>query len=89
MNANSLTSAMCIWGYGPVGVALNSARDLGGRFLVLTIWGTKGSGGSYAALTALTNLLATPIAVLFYEIFLTDSSRGKHSHFHVSSLYHC
>ena len=68
---------MCIWGYAPVGVSLNTARDLGGRFLVLTIWGTKGAGGSYAALTALTNLVATPIAVLFYEIFLVDSSRGE------------
>lgn len=70
---------MCIWGYGPVGVALNTARDLGGRFLVLAIWGTKGSGGSFAALTALTNLVATPLGVLCYEIFLTDSSRGEPS----------
>lgn len=86
-NTDSLPSAMCIWGYGPVGVALNTARDLGGRFLVLAIWGTKGSGGSYAALTALTNLVATPLGVLFYEIFLTDSSRGEPSR--ISICLHC
>lgn len=77
ININTSTSAICIWGYAPVGVALNTARDIGGRLMVLTIWGTKGAGGNYAALAALTNLIATPLAVLFYELFLTSSSRGK------------
>ena len=68
---------MICWGFAPVGVSLNLARDLGGRFLVLAIWGTKAAGGSYAAISALTNFASTLAAVLFYEIVMTDSARGK------------
>jgi len=67
--------AAAIWGYAPNGLAANSARDVGGRLAALTIYGTAASGGKYAALAALTNILSTLIAAFFYEIFLTDSSR--------------
>jgi hypothetical protein len=42
----------------------------------MSIWGMKASGGNYAALAALTNIPAMLFAVLLYEIFLADSSRG-------------
>ena len=58
-------------------VATNTARDLGARLMALTIWGSKASGGSYAAIAALTNIVATLVAIMFYEFMLADSSRGK------------
>ncbi|KAI0686838.1 aquaporin-like protein [Cytidiella melzeri] len=71
-----MTYAMAIWGYVPVGLSANTARDLGGRFMALTIWGRAAAGrGGYAAIAALTNLPATFCAVLFYECWLSDSSR--------------
>ena len=73
-------------------VALNSARDVGGRLFAISIWGLKGrseiycnkgfangipaAGGRYAAIAALTNIPGTLFAVFLYEIFLTDSDRG-------------
>lgn len=56
-------------------VAANTARDLGGRLVAITIWGTKANGGRYAAIAALTNILATVAAYAFYELVLKDSSR--------------
>ena len=43
----------------------------------MTIWGLKASGGTYAAIAALTNILAAVIGAGLYEIFLMDSSRGE------------
>ena len=57
-------------------VAANAARDIGGRLAALTIWGLKAGGGPYAAIAALTNIPATIIGIIFYELFFTDSSRG-------------
>jgi glycerol uptake facilitator-like aquaporin len=58
-------------------VAANTARDVGGRLAAIAIWGTKANGGSYAAIAALTNILATLLAYSFYEFILKDSCRGK------------
>lgn len=58
-------------------MSANSARDVGGRLMALTIWGRDAAGGRYAALAALTNILSMIVAVLFYEVFFTDSARGK------------
>jgi hypothetical protein len=41
----------------------------------IAIWGTKANGGSYAAIAALTNILATVLAYSLYEFVLKDSSR--------------
>jgi len=60
-------------------VAANSARDVAGRLAALTIWGTKASGGSYAALAALTNIPATIFGIAIYEFFFADYSRGTSS----------
>jgi len=57
-------------------VAANTARDVGGRLAAIAIWGTRASGGRYAALAALTNIPATFCAYAFYEFILKDSSRG-------------
>ena len=57
-------------------MAANTARDLGGRLVAITIWGTKAWGGRYAAITALTNILSTLVAYMLYEFIFKDSSRG-------------
>lgn len=57
-------------------VAANTARDVGGRLAAIAIWGKQANGGSYAAIAALTNILATVVAYSFYEFVLKDSSRG-------------
>jgi len=71
----SFAYATAIWGYAPVGLAANAARDVGGRLAAISIWGLKASGGTYAALAALTNIPAMLFGVIIYEIFLTDSDR--------------
>lgn len=71
----SFSYSMCIWGYSPVGLSTNTARDLGTRLAVMAIWGTPAAGGSYAAIAALTNIPATLLAATFHEFFLADSSR--------------
>ena len=48
----------------------------------IAIWGTRASGGRYAAIAALTNLLATVAAYAFYEFILKDSNRGNVAHAH-------
>ncbi|KLO17199.1 aquaporin-like protein [Schizopora paradoxa] len=70
-----LTYAAAIWGYAPVGLAANSARDVGARLFAMCIWGRQASGGNYAALAALTNIVSMIASATFYEIFFTDSSR--------------
>jgi len=71
----SFAYGAAIWGYAINGLAANSARDVGGRLANMTIYGMKASGGSYAALAALTNIPAMLFAALLYELFLTDSDR--------------
>lgn len=39
-----------IWGFSAGGLAANTARDLGGRFAAMTIWGTAGASLSLDAL---------------------------------------
>ena len=57
-------------------MAANTARDVGGRLAAIAIWGTRASGGRYAAIAALTNILATVAAYAFYEFVFKDSNRG-------------
>ncbi|KAI1791277.1 aquaporin-like protein [Ganoderma leucocontextum] len=71
----SLTYGLMVWSYVNVGIATNSARDVGARLMALTIWGLPAGGGKYAAIAALTNIPATLLAVCFYEFVLSDSSR--------------
>jgi len=75
----ALAYAMIIWGYAPIGIAANTARDVGGRMMAVAIWGSKASGGAYAAIAALTNILATIVALIVYEGIFADSSRGAKS----------
>ncbi|KAH7908460.1 aquaporin-like protein [Hygrophoropsis aurantiaca] len=70
-----LTYGVAIWGYSPTAIAANTARDLGGRLMALTIWGLKAAGGPYAAISALTNIPATIFAALVYELFLGSATR--------------
>ncbi|KIJ51080.1 hypothetical protein M422DRAFT_245059, partial [Sphaerobolus stellatus SS14] len=69
--------AAMIWDFAPAGLSANTARDLGGRLMAITVWGTKANGGAYAAIAALTNIPATLFATLVYELIFIDSSRGS------------
>lgn len=71
-----LTYATAIWGFASNGLAANTARDVGGRLAAIAIWGTRASGGRYAAIAALTNILATVAAYAFYEFIFKDSNRA-------------
>ncbi|KAI6006371.1 hypothetical protein EDC04DRAFT_988924 [Pisolithus marmoratus] len=64
-----------IWGYAPTGAPANTARDVGGRLMAITIWGPRASGGSYAAISALTNTPATILAFAVYDFLLGSSTR--------------
>ncbi|KAI4521766.1 aquaporin-like protein [Schizophyllum commune Tattone D] len=68
--------AVCIWGYATPGLAANAARDVGGRLAAMTIYGREASGGSYAAIAALTNIPAMFLAYIIYEFLLMDTDRG-------------
>jgi len=78
-----LVYATVIWGFSPATLAANTARDLGGRFMAMTIWGTEAAGGRYAAIAALTNIPATVFAAFVYEMFL-----GSHTRILTPSAYH-
>ena len=60
-----------------VSVATNTARDVGARLMAITIWGLEAGGGAYAAITALTNIAATLLAAVFYELVFADYHRGE------------
>lgn len=57
-------------------MAANTARDVGGRLAAMTIYGMPAAGGKYAAIAALTNIPATLLAIIVYELLMTDSDRG-------------
>lgn len=79
------------WGFAAPGIALNTARDIGARLMVVTIWGLPAVGGPYAAIAAFTNIPATLLAACIYEFFLTDSDRaitGWHMDFINHSMSH-
>jgi len=80
----SLAYGTAIWGFSMPGLVANSARDLGGRFMAMTIWGSKAAGGPYSAIAALANIPAMIFAAFIYEFFLTDSdrvvTRGAYEH---------
>ncbi|KAL0570471.1 hypothetical protein V5O48_011486 [Marasmius crinis-equi] len=71
----ALAYGVAVWGFSVPGLAANAARDVGGRLAALTIWGMRASGGSYAAIAALTNIVSTLIAFVLHEMFLADYSR--------------
>ncbi|EJF58218.1 aquaporin-like protein, partial [Dichomitus squalens LYAD-421 SS1] len=74
----AFTYGVMVWGYATEGIATNTARDLGARLMAITIWGLEAGGGPYAAITALTNILATSLAAVFYELVFADYSRGEY-----------
>ncbi|GJN91312.1 hypothetical protein Rhopal_004331-T1 [Rhodotorula paludigena] len=66
-----------IIGFSVNSVALNVARDLGGRFACATIYGHKCFTASpgYTALAALTTFPATLCGALIQTLFLSDTAR--------------
>jgi len=73
----AMAYAVAIWGFSAVGLSANAARDLGGRFAAMTIWGKDAVGPSkaYPAIAALVNIPATILAFMVYQFMLTDSDR--------------
>jgi len=63
------------------GVALNTARDLGGRLAAACIWGRQCFPARYTALAALTNIAATLVGGAFQTFVLSDTNR-PHVHVH-------
>ncbi|KAJ7736039.1 putative aquaporin 2 [Mycena maculata] len=81
-----LAYAVAIWGFSAVGLSANAARDLGGRLAAMTIYGKEAAGTpGYAAIAALTNIPATILAAVVYELMFVDSDRvipQHHREFH-------
>lgn len=75
-----MSYGVAVWGYSPTAIAANTARDVGGRLMALSIWGLKASGGNYAVIAALTNIPATVFAALVYELFLGSATRTLTPH---------
>jgi glycerol uptake facilitator-like aquaporin len=71
----ALAYGAAIWGFAVPGVALNTARDVGGRIFAVAIWGSEAAGGRYAAIAALVNIPAIFVGACLYEVFLSDSDR--------------
>ncbi|KAJ7059552.1 aquaporin-like protein, partial [Mycena amicta] len=73
----ALTYAVMTWAFAANGLAANTARDLGGRFMALTIYGSGAVGSSkgYVAIAALANIPATILAYIVYEVMFVDSDR--------------
>ncbi|KAF7369568.1 Aquaporin-like protein [Mycena venus] len=72
----ALAYASAVWGFAPVGLAANSARDIAGRLAAMTIWGREAAGNPhYAAIAALTNIPATILACIVHELMFVDSDR--------------
>ncbi|ELU42682.1 MIP domain-containing protein [Rhizoctonia solani AG-1 IA] len=72
-------TAMII-GFVPGTIATNAARDFGARCAAAAIWGRDAFPSPYSAISALTNIPAMLCSVMFYEFFLSDSSRVVVSH---------
>lgn len=53
----SIHSVSVIWGFAVPGVALNTARDLGGRFWAMTIWGSAGKNANDITCSKLGSLI--------------------------------
>ncbi|KAJ7290333.1 aquaporin-like protein [Mycena rebaudengoi] len=73
----ALAYAAAIWGFSAVGLSANTARDVPGRLAAMTIWGRGAVGNykAYPAIAALTNIPATILAFIVYQIMLVDSDR--------------
>ncbi|GAA6058919.1 hypothetical protein JCM10212_002871 [Sporobolomyces blumeae] len=69
--------AVIIWGFSINSVALNNARDMGGRMACAVMYGSKCYTASpgYTAIAALTTFPATIIGVAIQTLFLSDSAR--------------
>ena len=68
-----------IWGFAPITVSTNLARDFGCRILAGMFFGREAfSYHSYSWIAILVNIPATLFATLFYETFLRDSIQKIH-----------
>lgn len=74
-----------VWGFAPITIATNLARDLGCRFVAAMFFGGEAfSYRSYCWIPILVSIPATLFATAFYEFFLRDSlakiGSGKATH---------
>jgi hypothetical protein len=66
---------MLVQGFAPNGIAIDPARDIGGRLVAMSIWGTQAAGNNYSAIAALTAFPASLLGAAFYLGVLGDSER--------------
>ncbi|KAG8857972.1 hypothetical protein FRB96_005463 [Tulasnella sp. 330] len=67
--------AVIIWAFAPASLVLNTARDLGGRFVAGIIWGREVFPMRYSALAALTNIFGALLGASMQVLFFADSTR--------------
>lgn len=69
--------AVMIMGFAADSLALNSARDIGGRLACATVYGVGcfNADPKYTAIAALTNIPATLLGVAIQTFMLSDSAR--------------
>ncbi|KAL8280828.1 hypothetical protein RQP46_006832 [Phenoliferia psychrophenolica] len=71
----ALAYSAIIIAFAPNSIALNAARDIGGRMACSTVYGSKCWPGSYAALSSLTNILATLCGAFIQTTMISDTAR--------------
>jgi len=66
-----------VWCFAAESLALNTARDLGGRMVAAIFFGPAAFTASpgYTAIAALVNLPANLIGAMFYTLFLSDTAK--------------
>ncbi|KAM0748884.1 aquaporin-like protein [Meredithblackwellia eburnea MCA 4105] len=65
-----------IWSFASDSIALNAARDVGGRIACSAAgYGSKCWPGTYGALSSLTNILATLCGAMIQTVLISDSAR--------------
>ena len=77
--------AIMVWGFAPISISTNLAKDLGCRLVVTLFYGTKAwTYRSYFWISLFVNIPATLFATCYYELVLRDSldriGMGKAKH---------
>ncbi|GAA93901.1 uncharacterized protein L969DRAFT_92190 [Mixia osmundae IAM 14324] len=72
-----LSYFVCIVGFAENGIALNTARDLGGRFVAGIFFGRQSFPAQYSAIAALVNIPATIAGAAVQVFILSDSARPQ------------
>ncbi|KAL8280818.1 hypothetical protein RQP46_006822 [Phenoliferia psychrophenolica] len=75
----ALAYTVCIWGFAPATIALNTSRDFGGRMAAAAIFNSAKPFTmfpKYTAIATLTNFLGTILGAIVHLVFIEDPSRA-------------